>query len=736
MTIEDAPHDVEYDFIVVGLGYAGAIMTARLAERNKDAKILAIEYGGPMQALTGGAMGECADMEMAAMQFQNEGMKLGKAENSKYTPEDPLCMVDVPGNYNNVAFRPMAMNGYMLPEFQACWQGIGLGGNGVYNGALYQEPAHWWWDDDGEGKYNDKVHTDIFLTEAEKAKGHKKVSDVMKPYFDLVQKELKDGIRPTPSMDGIHYNHGLYDLVKPILEKNKFKEIDYKKQSDVDMAQLEVTVQAGAGDRFFAVPAVNVKDGLRTGASAWLEKFMTIDGVVNKEKYPNLHVQMWTEVTKVELDETNSVTGVKVKKNVKGAKRGGRTKAPKESLGEFKVKPGGKVVLSCNALPTNRILYLSGVGPELIREQVFPNSTESFKVDNPGIGTTVHEHVTTSLGFKYTGEDKPQPNSIHFDPGDFSGNAEWLAKYSRERSGPYCQFGPVVASHFRADPKRCIGLEEKYNEKQVLDDGEVTTELFYNPFGAGWPYPPVSNRALNPYNGPGTFTVYVMLLRPETRGIFRLKADKEEGKEPMNEAEYVDIYMNDGIPKWETDDLRKTMEEDLLLPDYRALAAKDIATMVSSVHEVLELTTTDEIVVNLGPGDNNTTLTTSLKDESGNEVPVGKLDPTNIHHVKEYCTTWDDWSVINGQRLAMTHLQENHYHSTVPLARNLDVFGKDLGDRKDTYGLNPDNCEVKGTTGLCVVDAGMFPKVVYCHPIGSVMALAEWAADRISPPKE
>jgi len=733
MTIEDAP-DLEYDFIVVGLGYAGAIMTARLAERNKDKKILAIEYGGPMQALTGGAMGECADMEMAAMQFQNEGLKLGTAEDSKYKPDDPICMVDVPGNYNNVAFRPLAMNGYMLPEFQACWQGIGLGGNGVYNGALFQEPAHWWWDDDGTGKYDDKVHTDIFLTEAEKAKGHKKVSDVMKPYFDLVQKELKDGIRPTPSMDRVHYNHGLYDLVKPILEKKDFKEIDYTKQTDVDMAQLEVTVQAGAGDRFFAVPAVNVKDGLRTGASAWLEKFMTIDGVVAKEKFPNLHVQMWTEVTKVVLEgEKNAVTGVEVKKNVKGAKRGGRNKYG-EMRGAFRVKPVGKVVLSCNALPTNLILYLSGVGPESIRETVFPNSTESFKVDNEGIGTTIHEHVTTSLGFKYTGKDKPQPNTIHFDPGDFSGNSEWLAKYSRERSGPYCQFGPVVASHFKADPKRCTGLEEKYNEKQVLNDGEVTTELFYNPFGAGWPYPPASNRALNPYNGPGTFTVYVMLLRPEVRGIFRLKADKEGDEEPMNEAEYVDIYMNDQPGNWETEEF-VAKAKNMGLPNYRELAEKDVATMTSSVHEVLEITTTDEIVVNLGPGDNNTEAFTTLKDESGNPIPIGKLDPTNIHHVKEYCTWWDEFSVINGQRLAMTRLQENHYHSTVPLARNLDVFGQPLKERKDSYGLNPDNCEVKGTDGLCVVDAGMFPKVVYCHPIGAVMAMAEWAADKISPAK-
>ena len=45
----------KYDYIVVGMGYAGSIMATRLAERAKDKKILAIEYGGPVHASTGGA---------------------------------------------------------------------------------------------------------------------------------------------------------------------------------------------------------------------------------------------------------------------------------------------------------------------------------------------------------------------------------------------------------------------------------------------------------------------------------------------------------------------------------------------------------------------------------------------------------------------------------------------------------------------------------------------------------
>ena len=50
-----------------------------------------------------------------------------------------------------------------------------------------------------------QVHTDIFVTPAEQAQG-KKISDITKPYFDKVQDVLKDAIKTTPPMDGIHYN--------------------------------------------------------------------------------------------------------------------------------------------------------------------------------------------------------------------------------------------------------------------------------------------------------------------------------------------------------------------------------------------------------------------------------------------------------------------------------------------------------------------------------------------------
>jgi choline dehydrogenase-like flavoprotein len=332
----------EYDYIVVGLGYAGAILTARLAERNPNAKIIAIEYGGPVQAKTGGATNEHADIDMTAAAFQNEGSKPLYTDQSKYDPKSPLCMADVPGNYNNVAFRPLS-NGYHLEEFPACFQGTGLGGNGVYNGALYQEPAKWWW--------NDKVHNDIFVSPEMQALG-KQTSDIISPYFKLVRKELKDAIKSTPSMDSIHYNHGLYDLVKPNLLEAGFEEVP------LDAFELEA-----AGKRFFTVPTVNVHEGLRTGSSAWLQKFLTDDGKVRKDKFPNLEVKTYTEVLRVLLDANNVVQGVEVTENVKGAKRGGLKVFP-ETNSKLYVKKGGKVILGCGALPSNRILYRSGVGPE------------------------------------------------------------------------------------------------------------------------------------------------------------------------------------------------------------------------------------------------------------------------------------------------------------------------------------------------------------------------------------
>lgn len=713
----------EYDYIVVGMGYAGAIMTARLAQRAKGKKILAIEYGGPVHASTGGATVENATIEMTADMFQNSGLP-----NAGNANPEPVTMPDVPGNYNNVAFREKYGGGkFDMKEFPSCWQGVGLGGNGLYNGALYQEPADWWWNDD--------VHNDIFLTEKQKAAGNKNTYDIMKGYFEKVRAALDGGMQSHPSEDGIHYNHGLYDIIRPHLLKNNFDE--------VDIDTLDLTA---ASNRFFTVPAVNVKHGVRTGPRAWLEMVIDNDGNVKKE-FPDLSLLTFAKVEEVCLDSAKTVTGVKVSPS--GAREGGLNNWKAKDFAAntvINVKEGGKVIMCCNALPTARVLYKSGIGCKTLNQKVMPGSekhgTVTFIVDNPAVGTVVSEHVSTSLGMKYTGPERPQPHAVHYDPGDYVGNIDFLKQYSRFKSGPYAQFGPVVASHFVADMSEIQGLNKLYPGKEfesTLTTGvdpktglkNVTTELFYNPYGLGYPAPPVSNPGLNPYNGPGTFTIACMLLSPEMRGLFRLKDDN-------NTAQYVEVYMSDGAAPWDPSEEER---RELVLPDYRKQAEHDVGVMTASIKEVLSLTADDpHIDLTLGPGDKQTLgYKVSVKDDDGNskDVAIGDLDRTNADHVRAYVQFYDKQEyqdfTVNGEYLSITRWQENHYNSTAPLARNLDVFGNDLGDRKSKYGVDPDTCEVRGTKGLCIADSSLFPKVVYCHPIGAVMAMAEWAADQICP---
>jgi len=725
----DPKYTAEYDYIVVGMGYAGSIMTARLAQRAKGKKVLAIEYGGPVYSSTGGVTSEHATIEMTADMFQTAGMTHKAIAGSKINedPSQPLAMPDVPGNYNNVAFRHAYGDGkFDMKEFPACWQGVGLGGNGLYNGALYQEPADWWW--------NDKVHNDIFVTDAQKAKGNNTTYDIMKGYTHKVREMLDGGIQSVPSADGVHYNHGLYEIIKPNLDKAGFFE-----------APLNTMDLSSAPERFYCVPAVNVKDGKRTGPRAWLELVMTPDGEI-KPEFPNLTLFTYTKVQKILMDASNTVTGVSIR-TPSGSRRGG-TSNSKETVKNYDIKlaAGGKVIMTCGSLPTTRVLYKSGIGCAELNENVMPGNSEEkivFTVDNPAIGTVVSEHVSTSLGMKYTGEEREQPNTVHYDPGNYIANIEHLNNYARHRSGPYAQYGPVVASHFVADLDQIKGLNHLYQDKEyesplttVDETGvtRVTTELFYNPYGLGHPAPSVSNPGANPYNGPGTFTIACMLLSPEMRGLFRMNEDNEK-------AEYVQIYMSDGRASWDPNEAQRAK---LCLPDYRKQAEHDVGVMTASIKEVLSITADDPTIqLTLGPGDGQTHDDYKVEVCVGNDpnkkamVAIKDLDATNADHVRAYVQYYDkgDYSdfTVNGEYMAIVRWQENHYNSTVPLARTYDVFGNELGDRKANYGLDPDTLEVRGTKGLCVCDASIFPKVIYCHPIGAIMAMAEWAADQICP---
>jgi choline dehydrogenase-like flavoprotein len=105
-----------YDAIIIGGGTAGTIVAAKLQAASGGRKrIVIIEAGGPTSVSIGGT------------DFP-PWLPAGRTD---------LTVVDVPGDYSLVAFQPAGAP-FQLPEVPFTWQGIGLGGNAMFNGMLFQ----------------------------------------------------------------------------------------------------------------------------------------------------------------------------------------------------------------------------------------------------------------------------------------------------------------------------------------------------------------------------------------------------------------------------------------------------------------------------------------------------------------------------------------------------------------------------------------------------------------------
>ena len=69
---------------------------------------------------------------------------------------------------------------------------------------------------------------------------------------------------------------------------------------------------------------------------------------------------------------------------------------------------GGRIILAAGALMSPRLLLLSGVGPPHRQDEIFPDGFSApFHVHNRAIGTTLFDHVATSLTYEYTGATPP-----------------------------------------------------------------------------------------------------------------------------------------------------------------------------------------------------------------------------------------------------------------------------------------------------------------------------------------
>jgi cellobiose dehydrogenase (acceptor) len=390
-----------YDVIIVGGGAAGAILATklRLASRGRK-RILIIEAGGPTSAAIGGT------------------------DFPPWLPPDrtDLTIFDVPGEYSQIAFMPLG-GPYQLTETMFTYQGIGLGGNSMFNGMLFQTnppevfdaswPTGWHWAD-------------------------------VEPFFERVRQRVP--VTNTPSTDSVAQNTGPAQIAHPLYAGQGWVEGD--------------TSRPFNGPGFYSRPYVAAIDGRRAGPISGY--FSSIDP--GGAPVSNLEILLYSKADRVHFSRRGEALAVEYHQ---------RSSVDQSQLGVRGIahlRRGGLLVMSAGALITPRILLLSGVGPQGREDEIFPDgpppgSTGTFAIDNQLIGTNLFDHVMTMITYNYTGP----VSYTAYNYGDYTGNVTDLNNYLATGRGPYAQYQPVSILNY------------------ALNSNLRNIEIFLNPNGVGSP---------------------------------------------------------------------------------------------------------------------------------------------------------------------------------------------------------------------------------------------------------
>jgi choline dehydrogenase-like flavoprotein len=167
------------------------------------------------------------------------------------------------------------------------------------------------------------------------------------------------------------------------------------------------------------------------------------------------------------------------------------------------------------------------------------------------------------------------------------------------------------------------------------------------------------------YYGPRTLSAFLMLLNPQARALITLN--------PAGNVNYPNIYLPD-------------------TPDGRA----DTTLMTQAVFDRIKLFAKEPgLKIVFRPG--------------GLSHP--KLNPNSLGDLRTYVTGPAPVDGVYFNRLII-----NHYGGTVALS---DGPG----------GVDPSTLIVRGTTNVAIVDASLTPTIVPAHPVGTITAVADRAAD-------
>src|SRR5215470_14269327 len=360
-----------YDAIIVGGGTAGTIVAAKLLHASGGRKrVLIIEAGGPTTAAIGGT-----------------------ARPPWLPPErNDLTMFDVPGEYSQMANMPFGTP-YQLTETRFTFQGIGLGGNSVFNGMLFQTnppavfdrrwPSGWHWDD-------------------------------MRPYFERVRQNVP--VTNTPSTDNAPQNTGPASIVNPLYASAGWVETDTSRPFTA----------TGAYSR----PYVAVQDGRRAGPISGYFEAVDPHGL----PVSGLEILTFSKATRIDFDTTGTAVAVDY------SRRSGLDQSQPGVAGTARLARNGLLVLAAGALATPRLLLLSGIGPRGREAEMLPGQSPApFAIDNALVGVGVFDHVICMITFSYDG---PVPYTA-YNYGDYDANAGDLQQYLESARGPYAQYQPV-----------------------------------------------------------------------------------------------------------------------------------------------------------------------------------------------------------------------------------------------------------------------------------------------------
>lgn len=435
----------------------------------------------------------------------------------------------------------------------------------------------------------------------------------MQPYFERVRARI--AVTNTPSTDGMPQNAGPAAIVHPLYASAGWTETD--------------TSRPFAATGAYSRPYVAASDGRRAGPVPGYFASVAPAGVPKS----GLELLLYTKADRIEFDASATAVAVNF------TRREGLDQSRAGVAGTARLRTGGLLVMAAGALVTPRLLLLSGVGPRGREAEIFPGqSRPPFAIDNPRVGVGLFDHVLAMLTYSYDG---PVPYAA-YDYADSTGNAADIERYLANGSGPYAQYQPVSILNYRAG------------------SDIPNVEYFINPNGVGTPG--------GPYWGARTFSAYVTLLDPKSRGIVTLDAKGHVMPPP--------IYLPDTVE-----------------------GAADTALMTQAMFDLIQLLARHPALkIVYGP----------------RSASHPDLRPDVLADIRRYLVGPSPVDGIHFNRLVT-----NHWGGTSALS---DGPG----------GVDPATLILRGTRNVAVVDASLLPTSVTAHPVGTIMAVADRAAEMLA----